>query len=698
MSSSLRHALILTALLVTPAALRAEEGFPARYLVLEIDAQGEVTPLYHRRIRLASPLRSRTAGEMEELRQEVFREDEGVEVRVLDDSGQTVFQDVLRVPQWVRGEFHGAREARGGWAIEAHNFPWDPRVFVVRAPATGTLLSLGSLQPGRETFRAVTLDLEDLERRADLLPIAMPSEIEPQQVSGVITGNPGNRVDLLIMGDGYTAAQIAKFNSDTANLEASFFNLSPYSEYKNYVNRVTLFTASAQSGADHPPYNPACSGDNPSCCSDIGASFDPLAGTYVNTAFGGRFCAFNTHRLAVVNTAAAYAAASAYPDWDAILVLLNDATYGGSGGAIAVTSTHTAAVDIARHEYGHSFTRLGDEYETPNPGYPGCSDISGPACQPNVTDQTSRPLIKWAPWISASTPIPTPEGIPAYANVAGLFQGARYQSAGMYRHRDTECLMNFLGKPFGEVCRQEYVLRLYRGGWGDPFNGIELVEPASELPPEGSYSVLTGASFAATLLGPSGGPPLSVTWKINGAPVPGATGSSFTFLPPAPGSYQVTLEVRDATSLVHPAMAGSLLQTSRSWWITNTPSPASDFYTLAPCRVLDTRNAVGPYGGPALAAGATRSFVLTGRCGIPADARAVSANLTVAQATHSGYLATYAGGSPPPLTSSIAFAPGETRSNNVVLSLALDGSGTLVVRSGSPGAVHVVLDVNGFFR
>ncbi|HEX4962832.1 MAG TPA: M64 family metallopeptidase [Thermoanaerobaculia bacterium] len=575
----LKGLLALVALLGGPAVALSAELFPAHYIVFSVDADGKITPEFYRRVTLAAPLVSRTENELASLGQAAGREEEALELRLADAEGQVVFQDTILLPQWVRGEFHGASE-RGGWRIEGHRFPLEPRAFVVRVPATGEQLSLAFMNPARSSLRATTFDLKALAARADLLPKARPAEGKIQTAASTITGNSSNRVDLLIMGDGYTSAEQAKFNTDAMNLETNFFKLSPYSEYVSYFNRVVLFTASAQSGADHPPYAAACATEDKSCCADPAAQDDPLAGRYVSTAFEGRFCAFNVQRLAVVNDAAVLAAAAAYPEWDKILVLLNDDTYGGSGGGVGVASTNVLAVDIARHEFGHSFTKLADEYDSPFPGYPFCSDLSSPHCEANVTDQTSRALIKWAPWINAATPIPTPENNPSYANTAGLFLGARYNPTGMYRHRDTECLMNFLGKPFGEVCAQEFVLQLYRGGWGKPAAGIDLIEPGSENPAPGSYTIQTSATFSAQLLGPATGPAPEVTWKVNGVTVPGAQGKSYTFVPGAPGTYQVTLEARDATPLVQPAMAGSLLQSSRTWTVTRrsdtSPCVASD--------------------------------------------------------------------------------------------------------------------------
>jgi hypothetical protein len=120
---------------------------------------------------------------------------------------------------------------------------------------------------------------------------------------------------------------------------------------------------------------------------------------------------------------------------------------------------------------------------------------------------------------------------------------------------------------------------------------------------------------------------------------------------------------------------------------------------VTPCRLVDTRHAAGPTGGPALAPGATRSFPVTGGvCGISSTAIAVSVNLTAVQPAAQGHLILYPGDAAgPPLMSNINFAPGVTRANNAVVPLATNG-GTINVKNGSSGAVHFVLDVNGYFQ
>jgi hypothetical protein len=124
---------------------------------------------------------------------------------------------------------------------------------------------------------------------------------------------------------------------------------------------------------------------------------------------------------------------------------------------------------------------------------------------------------------------------------------------------------------------------------------------------------------------------------------------------------------------------------------------ATKLNTVEPCRVLDTRDSAGPWGGPALAAAADRTFVIAGRCGIPAGARAVAANLTATLASGDGNLIVFPPGGAPPLTSALNFRAGLTRATSAVLMLGPGGD--VVVRCSMPsGSVHLILDVTGWFQ
>jgi hypothetical protein len=121
------------------------------------------------------------------------------------------------------------------------------------------------------------------------------------------------------------------------------------------------------------------------------------------------------------------------------------------------------------------------------------------------------------------------------------------------------------------------------------------------------------------------------------------------------------------------------------------------FFTLTPCRVVDTRNPVGPLGGPALVANTDRTFPVAGQCGIPSGAKAIAATLTVTGPTDLGDLRAYPAGAPLPLASSINYRPGQTRANNALLQLGVAG-GLAIRCDQASGTVHFILDVTGYFN
>jgi uncharacterized repeat protein (TIGR01451 family) len=800
-----------------------------RYLVFEIDAEGVPRPQSHRLVRLAAPRASRGEADVARFLSEVPWDRERVEVRLKDAGGRVVHRDAVEVHRFLRMEAGlGHPEAESDAGMVDALVPAQ-KAFVVRLPrGKGTQLELlvasrpVSLRGDTVVRPAAAFDLDDLARQE--LPLtAFAAEFEG---TAVPPPNSVNRLDLLIMGDGYTAAQTASFTANAATLASSFFGISPYSVYRNFVNTATLFTASTQSGADHPPFSASCPGGFPTtCCADGTALSDPLAGTFVNTAFDASFCAFNTHRLLVVSSSKVLTAAGANPDWDTILVVVNDTTYGGAGGFPSVVSTNALAAGIAQHEFGHTFTGLADEYSSPFPGYPPCSDTTAIAdCEPNVTDQTTRALIKWNPWIEASTPVPTPTT--GFADEVGLFPGARYLSVGMYRPQQS-CLMNTLGVAFCRICKQEYVRRLYTGGWGVPAAGIDNIEPGSESPPPGLVTITGAQAFSVGLLSPSGGAPLAVTWLVNGVVQAGATGGTLNYVPTAPGTYMLQVRTKDVTTLVNPAMAGGLLDSSRTWTVAvqpgadlqvtqtgsagvatqsqlftftvvvrnNGPNPVTaatvqdtvpaglagvtwtcaasagsactaagagtftdnavnlipggtatytitgtvgaaargqianiatvtspaavldaisannssglavpifknlSYHTVTPCRMVDTRNPPGGgLGGPALVAGADRTFTLFGLCNVSPTAWALSVNVTVTEPTASGNLRLYPAENPLPLVSTINYSTGQTRGNNAIVFLGPSFS-QLTARVAQPsGTVHFILDVTGYFE
>jgi uncharacterized repeat protein (TIGR01451 family) len=144
-------------------------------------------------------------------------------------------------------------------------------------------------------------------------------------------------------------------------------------------------------------------------------------------------------------------------------------------------------------------------------------------------------------------------------------------------------------------------------------------------------------------------------------------------------------------------LSGSNAQTAS----TNTVSfmvggVATSFYTVPPCRVVDTRNPNSPVGGPALDCGTARVFPIAGYCSIPTTAQAISLNVTVVSPTADGNVALYPAGITPPGFGTIEYVTGLTIANNAVLSLN-DGGLEAVCGPGA-GTTHLVIDVNGYFQ
>ncbi|HXU33776.1 MAG TPA: hypothetical protein VN851_24670, partial [Thermoanaerobaculia bacterium] len=125
---------------------------------------------------------------------------------------------------------------------------------------------------------------------------------------------------------------------------------------------------------------------------------------------------------------------------------------------------------------------------------------------------------------------------------------------------------------------------------------------------------------------------------------------------------------------------------------------AYNYYTLSPCRILDTRNSAGPLGGPVLGPLATRTFSTAGTCGIPSTAKALALNISVVSPSALGDLRIYPSDTAAPFTTVINFGVNQTRTNNGIVALSTDGSQGVSIFNEAPGLTHVILDVLGFFQ
>jgi hypothetical protein len=170
---------------------------------------------------------------------------------------------------------------------------------------------------------------------------------------------------------------------------------------------------------------------------------------------------------------------------------------------------------------------------------------------------------------------------------------------------------------------------------------------------------------------------------------------------------QGAYDTRWDNDVLNPAFSGlkaSDFEVVQAGWqppVATVAGPLS-FYTLPPCRLLDTRSPSGPTGGPALPPGVARVLTVAGAagpCGVPATAKAVAVNVTIVGAPQSGHIRFFPGNGQPPNAAALNFSTGQTRTNNAILMLASSGTGTLAVQNYTSSAfLNLVLDVNGYFQ
>lgn len=264
----------------------------------------------------------------------------------------------------------------------------------------------------------------------------------------VDNGPAAQRWNLVIMGDGYTRTLLGKFGNNVQSFVNKLRTSPPFDSLFRAINVYRVDVSSTDDGADDPA---ACGG----------------SGATARTYFDASFCNNGARRLLVVNnTTALTVAGNQVPQWNMVMVVVNSTVYGGSGGAVAVYSLASGAVNIALHEMGHTAFGLADEYEY----YFGCGVDTDrnhhPAIeptQPNVTINANRATNKWRDLIAASTAMPTtdnpdctrcdPRPSPVPAATVGAFEGAHYYHCDAYRPQ-FNCMMRALGHPFCAVCKR----------------------------------------------------------------------------------------------------------------------------------------------------------------------------------------------------------------------------------------------------
>jgi hypothetical protein len=289
-------------------------------------------------------------------------------------------------------------------------------------------------------------------------------------------GDPATTVDLLLMGDGYTAEEHDEFIAKAKELAGVFFSTAPFEERQDDFNIWALAPAAAHSGVSR-----------------------PSTGTYRDSPIGATYDAFRSERyiLTFDNKSMRRIASSA--PYDFIEILTNTEVYGG-GGIYGLFSTAAANSEWAAylfvHEFGHHFAGLADEYYTSSVAYEAPREITEPY-EPNVTALLDPDNLKWKHLVKQDTPLPTSwpkaefeehsiavqkrraemraanvsEGemnalfryTKEYTDtlfeksgqqgVVGAFEGGNYQAEGFYRS-EQNCVMFTRAEAFCTVCAE----------------------------------------------------------------------------------------------------------------------------------------------------------------------------------------------------------------------------------------------------
>jgi hypothetical protein len=374
----------------------------------------------------------------------------------------------------IYGEWETTDEARSA----NRTFHESLRFAAPQTPVQIVLKKRDSNNAFREIWSTI-VDPKDMF--VDVSKVPSPGPLIEIQKSG----DPSRKVDFLILGDGYTAAERGKFEKDSRRLVEILFAASPYKERRKDFNVWALCPAAAESGISR-----------------------PSTGIHRASPLGATYDAFGSERYVLTFENRALRNVAQFAPYEFIEIITNSRTYGG-GGIFGLYSTVAADSEQAPyvfvHEFGHHFAGLADEYYTSPVAYTTPAVKTEP-WEPNVTALLDPPNLKWKDLVAKDTPLPTPWqkeeyethsreygtrrakiraenrpeaemealfrenreweikffGAEKFVNKVGAFEGAMYEAKGYYRP-EIDCIMFTRSMSFCAVCRRgiEQVIELY---------------------------------------------------------------------------------------------------------------------------------------------------------------------------------------------------------------------------------------------
>ncbi|MFP3861239.1 MAG: M64 family metallopeptidase [Bacteroidales bacterium] len=365
----------------------------------------------------------------------------------------------------IYGEWETTPAAKEEWGVfhESLLFPWP------KEPVDLVLYKRNDQQEFEPVWE-LTVDPE--HRKVNRAKLNSPYNVYDAHISG----DPHEKVDIVVLSEGYTEDEMDKFRKDVDQFKEALFTTEPFASRKEDFNIRGVEVPAPNSGLNHPQQ-------------DI----------YNRSALSVTYGAFGSERYALgYDNRRIRDAASTVP-YEFTAVLMNDSIYGGGGiyGLYITAAADNAFHDyLFVHEFGHHFASLADEYYASATAYEMGSDVVEPY-ELNVTTYTDKDKIKWGDLIDEETALPTPWGKEKfdehsieiqkkreemrkakvgenkmeqffkeqqdwednhldnieYANTVGAFEGAMYHAKGIYRS-EPNCIMFTRTDSFCAACQR----------------------------------------------------------------------------------------------------------------------------------------------------------------------------------------------------------------------------------------------------